>query len=95
MAGQDVIIRTSADSKLAAAVRNAVVAFEIDEFDADLRSGWSVVLVGHARRVSDPQELKTFRELPLHLWTPDRRDDFIRITPEIVTGRRILAPLAP
>jgi hypothetical protein len=29
---------------------------------------------------------------PLRRWTHDHRDDFIRIVPEIVTGRRILSP---
>lgn len=93
MAGEDVIIRTSAESRLAAAVRNAVVAFEIDDFDAELRTGWSVVIVGHARRVSNAHELSVLRDLPLHRWTPDHRDDFIRIAPEIVSGRRILSPV--
>jgi nitroimidazol reductase NimA-like FMN-containing flavoprotein (pyridoxamine 5'-phosphate oxidase superfamily) len=87
--GDDVIIRTSAGSKLAAAARNAVVAFEVDDFDAERRGGWSVVIVGHARRVSDATDVAALTDLPLRPWAPGRRDDFIRITPEIVTGRRI------
>jgi nitroimidazol reductase NimA-like FMN-containing flavoprotein (pyridoxamine 5'-phosphate oxidase superfamily) len=94
MTGNDVIIRISQGSKLAAAVCNAVVAFEIDDYDAEKRLGWSVVIVGHARRVSGADELAVLRDLPLRPWVPGHRDDFIRITPEIVTGRRIPAPIA-
>src|SRR5437868_8294177 len=49
--GTDIVIRTAAGSTLAAATRNAVVAFEADDFDPDMRSGWSVTAVGHARAV--------------------------------------------
>jgi nitroimidazol reductase NimA-like FMN-containing flavoprotein (pyridoxamine 5'-phosphate oxidase superfamily) len=94
MAGDNVIIRTSAGSKLAAAVRNSVVAFEVDDYDAEKRLGWSVVIVGHARRVSGAEELGRLRGLPLRSWAPGGQDDFIRITPEVVTGRRIPVPVA-
>ncbi|MEO3784351.1 pyridoxamine 5'-phosphate oxidase family protein [Actinocorallia sp. B10E7] len=88
--GEDVIIRTSPGSKLAAALRNAVVAFEIDDYDAEDRTGWSVVLVGQARRVSDPAELIGLRGLDLWPWVPGEREEFIRISPRLRSGRRIL-----
>jgi nitroimidazol reductase NimA-like FMN-containing flavoprotein (pyridoxamine 5'-phosphate oxidase superfamily) len=94
MAGDDVIIRASQGSKLAAAVRNAVVAFEIDEYDAGRHLGWSVVIVGRAHRVSKADDLALLQDLALTSWAPGRRDDFIRITPEVVTGRRIRPPVA-
>lgn len=95
MSGDDVIIRTSPASKLAAAARNTIVAFEIDDYDTEHRSGWSVVIVGHARRVSHTVELAALRELPLRPWTSaGHEDDFIRITPELVTGRRIVRSAA-
>lgn len=88
----DVIIRTSSGSKLAAAARNAVVAFEVDQFDADARRGWSVVVVGHARVVSENGALARLRSLPLRSWAPGERDHYIAITPELISGRRIPAP---
>lgn len=94
MAGDDIIIRTSERSKLAAAVRDAVVAFEVDDYHAEKCLGWSVVIVGHARRVSDAEELGRLRNLPLRSWTTSARDDFIRISPEIITGRRIPTSVA-
>ena len=85
----DVIIKTAEGSKLGAAARHAVVAFEIDRFDPAQRTGWSVVLVGQAQLVSDPGELDLLDQLPLSPWAPGPRDRYIRITPHIVTGRRI------
>ncbi|MFF5262347.1 pyridoxamine 5'-phosphate oxidase family protein [Actinomadura viridis] len=88
LAGGDVVIRTSPSSRLAAAARDAIVAFEIDDFDVAARSGWSVVVVGHARAVTDPGEMALLRSLPLRPWAPGEREHYIRIRPEIISGRR-------
>ena len=85
----EVIIRTSSGSKLAAAARNAVVAFEVDEFDPAIHTGWSVVIVGHARVVSENGELSDLRDLPLRTWTPNEHDHYIAIRPELISGRRL------
>ncbi|GAA4614599.1 pyridoxamine 5'-phosphate oxidase family protein [Actinoallomurus liliacearum] len=89
MSNGEVIIRTSSGSKLAAAARNAVVAFEVDEFDPAIQAGWSVVIVGHARIVSENGELSELRGLPLRTWAPSAQDHFIAITPELISGRRL------
>ena len=49
----DIVIRVASGAKLAAAVGNLVVAFETDELDPELRTGWSVTVVGHAQRITD------------------------------------------
>ncbi|MFD1276092.1 pyridoxamine 5'-phosphate oxidase family protein [Streptomyces kaempferi] len=51
-----VVMRTSADSELAAAIDGEVIAFEADEVDAAAHSGWSVVVTGRAAMVTDPVE---------------------------------------
>ncbi|WP_204017503.1 pyridoxamine 5'-phosphate oxidase family protein [Sphaerimonospora thailandensis] len=89
---ENVVIRTMAGSKLAAAARNAIVAFEIDDFDIDFRWGWSVTAVGHARAVSDPEEIARLSRLPLSPWAPGNRDHFILMAPEQISGRRIRPP---
>jgi hypothetical protein len=86
-----VIIRTTRGSKLAAATRNTVVAFEIDEFDRRSQAGWSVTMVGRAQAVHDPVESARLAQLPLQTWAPGRRDRFIRIRPEHISGRRLPA----
>jgi nitroimidazol reductase NimA-like FMN-containing flavoprotein (pyridoxamine 5'-phosphate oxidase superfamily) len=89
MADGDVVILTPAGSKLAAAARNAVVAFEIDHFDYSLAAGWSVVVVGHARLVAEDGELSRLRALPLQPWSPQEPTHYIAISPELISGRRL------
>jgi len=90
----DIIIRTDAGGKLAAATRGAVVAFEADSVDNAGHTGWSVTVVGHARAVSESAEIRHLEQIPLTPWAPGTRDHFIRISPTIVNGRRIGADLA-
>lgn len=92
--GEDVVIRTGAGSKLAAAARDSIVAFEADELDASARTGWDVVLIGRAHAVSDTGALERLRELKLTPWALGDRPHYIRITPELVRGRRI-SPSVP
>ncbi|MEV4380785.1 pyridoxamine 5'-phosphate oxidase family protein [Streptosporangium sp. NPDC049644] len=87
--GDDIVIRTTVGSKLAAATRQAIVAFEIDDFDLEQRTGWSVTVVGYARAVDDPQEMARLAELPLTPWAPGSRDHFVVITAKQVSGRRL------
>jgi uncharacterized protein len=85
----DIVIRTSAEGKLAAATRGAVVAFEADSVDLAGHVGWSVTIVGQARAVTDGQETHRLELIALMSWVPGERDHFIRISPAIVNGRRI------
>ena len=49
----DIVFRSSPGSKVSAASRGTVVAFEVDDYhDAD-RSGWSVLVVGRSEVVHD------------------------------------------
>lgn len=91
----DIVIRTDAGGKLAAATRGAVVAFEADSVDLTGRKGWSVTLVGQSREVTDSAEISRLEHIPLVTWAPGRRDHFIRISPAIVNGCRIGAPRLP
>lgn len=84
----DIVIKTSRTSRLTTAAADTVVAFEIDEYDTEARTGWSVVVVGRARRVTDPREIIRLEALPLRSWAPGERDTFIRIRSELVSGRR-------
>jgi hypothetical protein len=88
----DIIIRTSAEGKLAAATRGVVVAFEADSVDLAGQTGWSVAIVGQARAVTDGAEIRR-----LEVMTPPSRvawgnDHLISISPAIVNGRRVRPP---
>ena len=84
----DVVIRVAGGPKLAAATHNLVVAFQADELDPDLRTGWSVTVVGHAHRITDVSELVELSGTFLQPWVDGRRDHFVRIRTEKMTGRR-------
>jgi uncharacterized protein len=87
----DIIIRTDHSGKLAAATREAVVAFEADSLDPARRVGWSVTVVGQSREVTDAAEISRLAQLGLSSWAPGERDHYIRISPGILTGRRLAA----
>ncbi|WP_084959939.1 pyridoxamine 5'-phosphate oxidase family protein [Thermoactinospora rubra] len=89
--GDRVVIRTAAGSKLAAATRNAIVAFEADDIDPASRTGWSVTAIGHARAVEDPCEVVQLATLRLECWAPGERDHFIEIRVEHISGRKIMS----
>jgi nitroimidazol reductase NimA-like FMN-containing flavoprotein (pyridoxamine 5'-phosphate oxidase superfamily) len=93
LSGDDVVIRVAGGAKLTAAARNFVVAFQADELDPDLRTGWSVTVVGHAQRITDVDELVQVAGTFVQPWVDGRRDHFVRIRTEKVTGRRLRAPV--
>ncbi|MEU8120400.1 pyridoxamine 5'-phosphate oxidase family protein [Spirillospora sp. NPDC049024] len=87
--GEHIVVKTSSASRLATAASDTIVAFEIDDIDADAGKGWSVVTVGPARRATEPAEVARLSALPLRSWAPGERDQFIVIRPRLITGRRI------
>ena len=88
--GRQILFRTGVGTKLDAATRHAVVAFEVDEIDAEAETGWSVVVTGVAREVTDPAELDAARRLSLIRWAGGADHRLVAISPDLVTGRRIL-----
>lgn len=90
----EIVIRTDGGGKLAAATRGAVVAFEADRVDVGDHSGWSVTVVGYARAVTDIEDSRHLEQVMLEPWAPGKRDHFIRISAEFVTGRRVRAASA-
>ena len=87
----DIVLRTDRSGKLAAAARGAVVAFEADCLDQAHRAGWSVTAIGPSREVTDPAEIARLQAIGLCSWAPGTREHFIRISPEILTGRYLCA----
>ena len=89
--GDAILFRTGQGTKMQAATRNAVVAFEVDEIDESTRTGWSVVVIGTATPVTDPDEIARVSALPLETWVIDAPlDTFVRIPMVHVAGRRLL-----
>ncbi len=91
MLGEDVVFRTGTGMKLAAAVTNSVVAFEIDEFDYERRWGWSVMVVGTASEVMTAIDREAAEQLNLSPWAVGvHQTRFIRIDTGMVSGRRLV-----
>jgi nitroimidazol reductase NimA-like FMN-containing flavoprotein (pyridoxamine 5'-phosphate oxidase superfamily) len=92
--GRQILIRTGMGTKLDAAASNAVVAFEVDEIDPVAHTGWSVMVTGVARELTDPGELAAAQTPPLARWAPGDGHRVMAISTELVSGRRIVAGLA-
>jgi nitroimidazol reductase NimA-like FMN-containing flavoprotein (pyridoxamine 5'-phosphate oxidase superfamily) len=89
--GDEVVLGTGAGTKLHAAMANAIVGFEADTFDPLSRTGWSVMVTGHASEIEDPAEQAAAADLGLESWVRDASAHFVRISTQLVTGRRIPA----
>lgn len=83
----DVVLRVAGGAKLAAATAHQVVAFEADELDPDLHNGWSVTVVGHAEPITEIDDLVDVAGTFIEPWAQGRRDHFIRIRSDRMTGR--------
>lgn len=79
---------TGSGTKLAAALRSAVVTFQVDEVDPVYHHGWSVMAVGAATVVHEESVRRAVGHR-LYPWAPGRRRHLVQIWPDMVTGRRI------
>lgn len=86
--GRRIVFKTGAGTKLDSAVRNAVVAFEVDSFDAVYHSGWSVLAVGQARDITDNLEI-IGGDGRVRAWAGGERNHYVSIEIELLSGRRI------
>ncbi|MGK8524867.1 pyridoxamine 5'-phosphate oxidase family protein [Nocardia asteroides] len=87
-----VIVRTRVTSRLTDTIRAdpcVVVAYEADDIDAVSHVGWSVVVTGLARTVTDPDRVARYTGL-LRPWADAVMDTVIAIEPTIVTGFRLV-----
>jgi transcriptional regulator with XRE-family HTH domain len=89
MDGDDVVFRTSTDGSAATATGQQMVSFDVDHLDDTLGEGWSVLLSGTARVISDPAGLQRAAGLGIEPWAGSDRETYVRLTASQVTGRRI------
>lgn len=87
----DIVFLTGEGTKLEAALRDTVVAFEVDEIDRWRHGGWSVLAVGVATEMRNGEELRRAQELGIRPWVDGNRTHFVRIRPEFLSGRRIVS----
>lgn len=85
----NVVFRTDPGTKFHAAVLKAHVAFEVDWVEPTWQTGWSVVVRGQARLVTDREELDRVRRLPLLPWAEGDKGHFVSIESKLISGRRL------
>ena len=84
-----VVFRSGPGTKLRAVSSGAVIAFEIDSWDAAAGTGWSVLAVGRAEEIEDESEIAGLNGRTPHPAAEGDRTHYVRLRPELMTGRRI------
>jgi transcriptional regulator with XRE-family HTH domain len=85
----EIVFRTAPDSVPAAAVGREV-AFEVDHVDEALSQGWSVLAVGPASVVTQPDVVRRLTQRAHTTpWAGGEREMWVSIRPTSLTGRRI------
>lgn len=83
-----VVFRSAEGTKLAAALADTPVAFEVDGYDDRLSYAWSVVLRGTAAQLESIEDVLDSETLELFPWQSGEKNHFVRITPTETSGRR-------
>ena len=92
-----IIIRSHEGAAIVSAasgVTDVVVAYEADAIDPADHLGWSVVVTGLARLVTEPAEIARY-QASMRPWVVGQMDYVIRIHPQMVTGFRLIDGHAP
>ncbi|MER7045070.1 helix-turn-helix domain-containing protein [Streptomyces jumonjinensis] len=94
LADDEIVYRTAPDTVPASAAEAAEVAFEVDHIDDTFSQGWSVLVVGEARRITDPDTIRELEPKARGLaWAGGERPLWLAISPRRITGRRIVNSL--
>ena len=87
---ESILIRTTAYSLLGTYGRGAQLCFEVDQFDYELKRGWSVVVRGRGTFVDDQEELAEIaRSWEPRPWATGQRNLLVRIPWTEMTGRQL------
>ena len=91
--GSSIVFRTAPGTKLSAA-RHSQVAFEIDGYEPEHSTAWSVIVAGAASEIDSSADLFTAQHLALFPWHVAPKAHFVRVVAAEVSGRRFHAPYA-
>lgn len=82
------VFRSLEGQKMEAAAEDQIVCFEVDHWDAEERTGWSVVVRGTATKVTQWAEIEELEQLGLVPWAKGEwRPLWVRVKPFEITGR--------
>ncbi|MEU2156053.1 pyridoxamine 5'-phosphate oxidase family protein [Streptomyces sp. NPDC019396] len=92
--GAEIAFRTTL-GKVPAFAAGSEVAFEVDHIDDVFSQGWSVLVVGMARAVTDEAVVRRLEaEAHTSPWAGGERDLWLAVAPSRITGRRIVSTWA-
>lgn len=90
-ASQSVVFRCIPGTKFASLMRASRAWFEIDDIDADRRTGWSVIVGGVTEVVTQPAEVGRLDAIGVDSWIAGQDAEWVRIRARVVSGRRVRA----
>jgi nitroimidazol reductase NimA-like FMN-containing flavoprotein (pyridoxamine 5'-phosphate oxidase superfamily) len=82
-----IVVCTAVGAAVTHALRNSVVAFQVDDFHLNNQEAWSVVAVGPCTRMTDIRTLQAVDGLPTDPATRDRHW-VTQIEPQLISGQR-------
>ena len=85
---RSIVFRTAVGTKLWKSQKQEPVAFEIDGYDLTSEEAWSVVARGTSSLIEDPAAQSVVDALGLEPWEHGPKTHYLRVSPEVVTGRR-------
>ena len=88
--GRAVVVRTGDTVMLAAARAGARCAFQADDLEPGLRSGWTVLADGHLSEVVDPGSVERLGQL-VSPWLGVPRPHVLLLDATRISGRRLQA----
>ncbi|MDD4867103.1 MAG: pyridoxamine 5'-phosphate oxidase family protein [Mycobacterium sp.] len=83
---RSVLFRTAEGTKLVSTAINNRVLFEVD--DHNVAEGWSVIVKGVTRVLHTDEEIEDAEHAQSLSWTTPEKMHYVRVIPELVTGRR-------
>jgi nitroimidazol reductase NimA-like FMN-containing flavoprotein (pyridoxamine 5'-phosphate oxidase superfamily) len=86
--GRTIIIRTHLGAAIASRA-GSVVCYEADQIDAASHTGWSVIVTGLARLVTDPGAITRYADA-LEPWIAGEMNQVVAIEPRFVSGIRLV-----
>lgn len=87
--GGSVVVATGPGLKLRAAQAHDVACLEVDHHDPVSHLGWSVLVTGRLDEISRPQGLEHAEGLPLAPWRQISDVHYIRLSIDLLSGRRL------
>ena len=83
-----VLFRVAPYSQLADRLRDGAASFEVDHVDEETRTGWSVLVQGHATNAKN-WELPAGESRPTP-WAEGNRNLHVRLSPHHISGVRLV-----